>query len=94
MFSNKIKRQIMAVVAGAVILAATTAQAAITPVSIEMASTPDIQLAWCAVGAHIGPLGACIGGPGRYYGRPAYYSHPGYGYRHCWSNHWGHRICN
>jgi hypothetical protein len=31
------------------------------------------------LGAHVGPVGACIGG---------------YHHRHCWINRWGHRVCN
>ena len=70
--------------AGAMFLASATAQAAMAPSSAGQYATPDIQLAWCAVGAHIGPLGACIGGPG--WG-------PGY-HRHCWHNQWGRWVCN
>jgi len=90
--------------AGAMILAATTAQAAMLPAPAGRYSTPDVQLAWCSVGAHIGPLGACMGGPGYgyghagYYGHPDYYGHRGYyghaAYRHCWANQWGRRVCN
>jgi len=69
--------------AGAMLLAATTGQAAILPASPGAYSAP-VHLAWCAIGAHIGPLGACVGGPG--WG-------PGY-YHHCWHNRWGQRICN
>jgi hypothetical protein len=85
MLSRKLKHRSLAALAGAgaMFLAATASQAAILPSPTEQNSTPDIQLAWCAVGAHIGPVGACIGGPG-------YYHH----YHHCWINHWGHRVCN
>jgi hypothetical protein len=75
--------------AGAIFLAATSAQAAMLPPPAGAYPTSDIQAAACVVGAHIGPLGACIGGPG--------YGHPGYGqrwHRHCWINRWGHRVCN
>ena len=89
MLSRKLRDRSLAALAGAgaVFLAVTTAQAAMLPAPAEQYSTPDIQLAWCAVGAHIGPLGACIGGPG-------YYHHRGYWHRHCWINRWGHRVCN
>jgi hypothetical protein len=87
MLSLKLRHRFLAALAGAMVLAATTAQAAMLPAPAAEYSTPDIQLAWCAVGAHIGPLGACIGGPG-------YYGHRGYGHRHCWINRWGHRVCN
>ena len=68
---------------GAMLLAATTAQAAMTPAPGANYSSPDVQLAWCAAGLRVGPLGACIaGGPGpRYYHR-------------CWINRWGRRVCN
>ena len=70
--------------ASAMWLAATTGQAAILPASPGAYSAPNVQLAWCAIGAHIGPLGACVGGPGY---RPGYY-------HHCWHNRWGQRVCN
>jgi hypothetical protein len=74
--------------AGALFLAATTAQAAMSPAPTAQYSSPNVQLAWCAVGANIGPLGACVGTDHPYYG------HSGYWHHHCWTNHWGHRICN
>jgi hypothetical protein len=74
--------------AGAMLLAAATAQAAIFPASPGAHLGPNVQLTWCAVGAHIGPLGACIGGPGWGSGYG-----PGY-YHHCWHNRWGQRVCN
>jgi hypothetical protein len=84
MLSRKLKHRSLAALAGAgaMFLAATASQAAILLSPAEQYSRPNIQLAWCAVGAHIGPVGACIGGPGYY------------GYRHCWINRWGHRVCN
>jgi hypothetical protein len=90
MLSSKLKHRSLPALAaaGAMFLAATASQAAILPATAELHSTPpDIQLAWCAVGAHIGPVGACIGGPG-------YYGHRGYWHGHCWINRWGHRVCN
>lgn len=72
--------------AGAMLLAATTAQAAMSPSPAARYSSPDIQLAWCAAGFHVGPLGACIaGGPG--------WRGPGWGGRRCWINRWGNRVC-
>ena len=67
------------VAAGAMLLSATLSQAAMAPAPAATYAGSDIQLAWCAVGAHIGPVGACIGG---------YHRH------HCWYNRWGHRVCN
>jgi len=44
--------------AGAVLASAATTQAAMLPVS--RLATPYVQYVECAIGAHIGPLGACI----------------------------------
>ena len=71
-------------IASAALLASNLAEAAMQPVPAGQDQRPDVQLAWCAVGAHIGPVGACIGGSG--YRR-------GY-YHHCWINRWGRRVCN
>jgi len=68
--------------AGALFLAASASQASILPAPAAQYSAPDVQLAWCAVGAHIGPVGGCIGGWG-----------PGYRH-HCWINRYGRRVCN
>jgi hypothetical protein len=77
--------------AGAMLLAATTAQAAMSPSPAARYSTPDIQLAWCAAGFHVGPLGACIGGgPGW---RGPGWRGPGWGGHRCWINRWGNRVC-
>jgi len=73
------------VAAGAMLLTSATAEAAMAPTSSGQYAPPDIQSAWCALGAHIGPVGACIGG-GRGWG-------PGYR-RHCWHNRWGRWVCN
>jgi hypothetical protein len=81
MLSRKSRRGSLAafVAAGAMLLSATISQAAMAPAPAATYAASDIQLAWCAIGAHIGPLGACIGG---------------YHHRHCWINRWGHRVCN
>jgi hypothetical protein len=66
--------------AGAMLLSATISQAAMAPAPAAAYAASDVQLAFCAVGAHIGPVGACIGSYHRYH--------------HCWYNRWGHRVCN
>ncbi len=54
------------------VLAATAADAAMSPPRLAQSSGNDIQLAWCGLGLHLGPLGACLaGGPG-----PGYYAGP------------------
>jgi hypothetical protein len=70
--------------AGAMLLAATTAEAAMSPAPAAQYSKPEVQLAYCAAGLHVGPVGACIGG------RPGVRR----AYRHCWVNRWGRRVCN
>jgi hypothetical protein len=65
------------IVAGATMLAITNAQAAMTPAPVGVYATEDVQPAGCLLGAHVGPLGACIGG---------------YHHHHCWINRWGHRV--
>ena len=57
-----------------------SAHAAMAPAPPASVSAPDVQLAWCAIGAHIGPIGGCIGGSG--------------GRSRCWVNRWGHRVCD
>ena len=86
MFSRQLIGGCMAalVAAGAIFSASIAADAAMAPISVGQYATPDVHSAWCAVGAHIGPLGACIGGPG--WG-------PGY-HRHCWHTQWGRWVCN
>jgi hypothetical protein len=68
------------IAAGAMLLSATISQAAMAPAPGASYAGSDIQLAFCAVGAHIGPVGACIGSYHRNY--------------HCWYNRWGHRVCS
>ena len=70
------------VAAGAISLAPTAVQAAMAPAPASAYVASDVRDVGCLVGAHVGPLGACIGGYG-------------YGYRHhCWINRWGNRVCN
>lgn len=66
------------VVAGGISLAASAAQAAMAPAPAASTVASDVQDVGCLLGAHVGPLGACIGG----------YRH------HCWIDRWGHRHCN
>ena len=66
------------VVAGGLSLAASAADAAMAPAPASAYVASDIQDAGCLLGAHVGPLGACIGG----------YRH------HCWINRYGRRVCN
>jgi hypothetical protein len=76
--------------AGALVLATASAQAAMAPFAAPQYSNPDVQrVLVCAVGAHIGPVGACVGGVAP---RAGYYAHPAY--RHCWINANGRRVCN
>lgn len=81
-----------AIAVGAMLLAAPAAEAAMAPPPAVGYSNPDLQLAWCGLGFHIGPLGACIaGGPGpRYAGPPGRACPPGYHLgpygRRCWAN--------
>jgi hypothetical protein len=84
MLSRKWTRGSLAalVAAGAMLLSASLSQAAMAPAPNASYAGSDVQLAFCALGAHIGPVGACIG-----------HVH-GYGYHHCWINRWGHRVCN
>jgi hypothetical protein len=66
------------VVAGGISLAAGAAEAAMAPAPVAGYVTSDVQDVGCLLGAHVGPVGACVGG----------YRH------HCWINRWGHRVCN
>jgi len=68
-----------ALMAAGLLTVSNTAEAAMAPVS-PAASTADVQPVDCFLGAHLGPLGACVGG--------------GYHHRHCWINRWGHRRCD
>lgn len=83
------------VAGGAMLLAASTANAAMAPAPAAHYSSPDVQLAWCAAGFHVGPVGACVaGGPGW---RGPGWRRPGYwgpGYRHCWRGYYGRLHCN
>jgi len=85
MLSRKLRNGSLAalVAGGAMLLSAAISQAAMAPAPGAGYAGSDIQLAFCAVGAHVGPVGACIGSYHHYHG-----------YNHCWYNHWGHRVCN
>src|SRR5580658_10070035 len=48
------------VVAGAMLLAPVTAQAAMSPAPLGAYAASDVQNVGCLLGAHVGPLGACI----------------------------------
>ncbi|MGD0722764.1 MAG: hypothetical protein ABR970_17145 [Roseiarcus sp.] len=65
---------------GLVVSASASVEAAMAPAPAVSYSNPQVQLADCLLGAHLGPLGACVGG--------------GYHHRHCWIDRWGHRRCN
>ena len=65
--------------AGTVLLGASVAQAAMSPAAVDAQPDSEIQTVGCLLGAHVGPVGGCIGG---------------YHHRHCWIDHWGHRVCN
>ncbi|MGA2794635.1 MAG: hypothetical protein ABSE69_14105 [Roseiarcus sp.] len=68
------------VAAGFMFLAPTSVQAAMAPAPAGVYAASDVQNVGCLLGAHVGPVGACVGG---------------YGYRHhCWINRFGHRVCN
>jgi len=85
MASRHLLRCLVGALAAAALLSATSlANAAIAPPAPKQFANPEVQSVWCALGAHIGPLGACIGGYG--WG-------PRYHYRHCWYDHWGRRVC-
>ena len=71
----------VALAAGMMLATVTIAQAALAPAPASSYSAPDIQTVACIVGAHIGPLGACIGG----------YHHEHH--RHCWTDDQGERVC-
>src|ERR1019366_2363833 len=74
----------VALAAGMMLATVTIAQAAVAPAPGSLYSAPDIQTVECAVGAHIGPLGACIGGEDRDHHRD---------HRKCWTNDRGVRVC-
>lgn len=81
MHAHRTSRLISAlVVAGATMLAISTAQAAMAPATASDFATPDVQTVGCLLGAHVGPVGACIGGHHHHH--------------HCWINRWGHRVCD
>ena len=97
MSTTRLERRVVSVLAGAaaIILSAASAQAAMTPAPKAHYADPGVQKAWCGLGFHLGPLGACLaGGPGpRYYGGPPYPGRacpPGYHLgpygRRCWPN--------
>jgi hypothetical protein len=86
MISLKIKTALIG--AAASVLTASAGQAAMLPAPGSAYSSPDVQLAWCAAGFRLGPLGACIaGGPGPVWHGPGWRGH-------CWINRWGNRVCN
>ncbi|MGD0761884.1 MAG: hypothetical protein ABR929_01600 [Roseiarcus sp.] len=74
----------VALAAGVMLATVTIAQAALAPAPAFPYSSPDVQTVECAVGAHIGPFGACIGGEHRDYHRD---------HRDCWTNDRGERVC-
>jgi len=71
----------VALAAGVMLATVTIAQAALAPAPAFRYSAPDVQTVECAVGAHIGPVGACIGGDRRDHRR------------HCWVDDRGERVC-
>ncbi len=74
----------LALAAGAMLATVAIAQAAVTQTPASSYSTSDIQTVDCVVGAHLGPLGACIGGDRHGDHRD---------HRHCWTNDRGERVC-
>jgi hypothetical protein len=82
MFSHKLMGGSFALLAaaGAMLLVATTAQAAVSPAPAGAFATSDVQSVGCLLGAHVGPLGACLGG----------HTH----HRHCWIDREGNQVCN
>ncbi|MFZ1965124.1 MAG: hypothetical protein WAU78_16960 [Roseiarcus sp.] len=74
----------VALAAGVMLATVTIAQAALAPAPAFPYSVPDVQTVECVVGAHIGPLGACIGGEHRDHHRD---------HRNCWTNNRGERVC-
>ncbi|MGD0188458.1 MAG: hypothetical protein ABSC25_24895 [Roseiarcus sp.] len=75
---------LVALAAGMMLATVTIAQAGMAPAPGTSYSTSDTQTVGCAVGAHIGPLGACIGGDHRDHHRD---------HRDCWTNDQGERVC-
>lgn len=74
---------LIALATGMTLATITIAQAALAPAPAFLYSTLDIQTVECAVGAHLGPLGACIGER-----RDHLRDH-----RDCWTNDRGERVC-
>jgi hypothetical protein len=66
--------------AGVMFVTASTAQAAMSPAPASAYAATDTQEVGCLLGAHLGPLGACLGGEHRH--------------RHCWIDRWGRQVCN
>ena len=74
---------LVALAVAAMLATITIAQAALAPAPAFLYSPPDIQTVECAVGAHLGPLGACLGEH-----REHHRDH-----RDCWTNDQGERVC-
>jgi hypothetical protein len=64
MSTHTLMRGALAAIAGggAMLLAATTVQAAMAPSPVGSYEPSDVQVIGCDVGVHVGPIGACAGG--------------------------------
>jgi hypothetical protein len=81
MIVSRFTRRALTTFAGATtaLLIATAGQASIMPSSLGANTQSGVQTVGCLLGAHVGPLGACIGGTRVH---------------HCWINRFGNRVCN